>query len=370
MIGERPRPRLHVLLGAGGVGKTTLAAGFAVALARAGGRVGLLGIDPARRLQGALGLTLVDAPAPVPGAEGLRAALLSPADCLRRWAAETSDDPATLARLQRNTFFVALADRLAASADMLAAIRVAEWAEGDPSLTDLVIDTAPGLNAIDFLKRPQALTAFLEGRLIRGLRALAPAHGGGALAGVLRGGARRAVGGIARLGGTGILLELADFVALVESMLERMLARLESAQRWLRSGSTEILLVTAVRDDAAEGAKKLAEALRDAGLAPRAAVLNRALPEALAEELADIVRSAGGARAGGPERLAPEVAVLAQYARSYIEMQRRVARGIAELAPALVVVPAARGLDEPGRIDALAKVGERLRRGLLDAPPS
>ena len=369
MIAEPPRARLHVLLGAGGVGKTTLAAGFAVALARAGGRVGLLGIDPARRLQGALGVTLADAPAPVPGAEGLHAALLSPADCLRRWAAETSDDPDALARLQRNTFFVALADRLAASADVLAAIRVAEWAEGDPSLTDLVVDTAPGLNAIDFLKRPQALTAFLEGRLIRGLRALAPSRGHGALADVLRGGARRAASGIARLGGMGIVLELADFVSLVEAMLERMLVRLLAAQRWLRSASTEILLVTAVRDDAAEGAKKIAEALRGAGMAPRAAVLNRALPEALADELANIVRAGGGARGGGPDRLAPEVAVLAQYARSYIDVQRRVAQGMAPLAPALVVVPAARGLDEPGRIDALAKVGETLRRGLLDAPP-
>ena len=58
--------RLHVLLGAGGVGKTTLAAGYAVALARAGGRVGLLGIDPARRLSGALGLTLADREVVVP----------------------------------------------------------------------------------------------------------------------------------------------------------------------------------------------------------------------------------------------------------------------------------------------------------------
>ena len=59
--------RLHVLLGAGGVGKTTLAAGFALSLARAGSRVGLLGIDPARRLQSALGVTLQDRAMPVSG---------------------------------------------------------------------------------------------------------------------------------------------------------------------------------------------------------------------------------------------------------------------------------------------------------------
>ena len=35
--------RLHVLVGSGGVGKTTLSAGYALALARSGRRVGLLG---------------------------------------------------------------------------------------------------------------------------------------------------------------------------------------------------------------------------------------------------------------------------------------------------------------------------------------
>lgn len=366
-------PRLHVLLGAGGVGKTTLAAGYALALARAGGRVGLLGIDPARRLQSALGIALQDVAVRVALVNGslhapedesvgvLHAALLSPADCLRRWAAETCDDREELERLLGNTFFLALADRLAASADVLAAIRVAEWAESDPGLTDLVVDTAPGQNAIDFLRRPQALTAFLEGRLIRWLRAMAPSHHGGALAGMLRGGARRAVGGISRLGGTRLLLELAEFLSLVEAMLERMLVRLGHVQKWLADGSTEILLVTAVRDDAVTTAQKLAEALHGAGLSPRAVVLNRALPETLAAELSALVGTEASAQPDAT--IAPEV-VLARYARTYIEMQRRVARAVRPLAPAFVVVPAARGLDEGDRIGALTAVGERLRAGL------
>lgn len=52
--------RLHVFVGGGGVGKTTLSAGYALALAQSGKRVGLLGIDPAKRLQSALGLSLPD----------------------------------------------------------------------------------------------------------------------------------------------------------------------------------------------------------------------------------------------------------------------------------------------------------------------
>ena len=111
--------RLHVLVGSGGVGKTTLSAGYALALASRGRRVGLLGIDPARRLQGALGLTLTDLEARVPVEGELRAALLRPADCLRRWAKEACTDDAARARLEGNAFFLAMADRLAGATDIL-----------------------------------------------------------------------------------------------------------------------------------------------------------------------------------------------------------------------------------------------------------
>ena len=44
-------------MGAGGVGKTTLATGFAISLAKTGKKVVLMSIDPAKRLATALGLT-------------------------------------------------------------------------------------------------------------------------------------------------------------------------------------------------------------------------------------------------------------------------------------------------------------------------
>jgi anion-transporting ArsA/GET3 family ATPase len=349
--------RLHVLLGAGGVGKTTLAAAYAIALAGQGRRVGLLGIDPARRLQGALGLMLTDREAPVPGAGELRAALLRPDECLRRWAveacgpSEVAGDREARARLLRNPFFVALADRLATSTDVLAAVRVAEWVDADPAMTDLVVDTAPGLNAIEFLRRPRSLATFLEGPLVRWLRAIARVpsaaspFGAHVLADVLRGGARRALGGLARLGGSELLLDLADFLASVEGMLEQMLARAARVQALLPRA--EILLVTTVRDDAAVAARALAEALAAAGLHPRAAVLNRAMPSTLAAELA---------AAQVPAAAEP----LVRYATAYAAIQRRVIEATRPLAPFVVVVPGVLGLDAGGRFAGLRTLGDRL----------
>jgi arsenite-transporting ATPase len=347
------KARLHVLLGAGGVGKTTLAAAYALALARAPGhRVGLLGIDPSRRLQDALGVSLGDMDAPVAHAGALRAAVLRPADGLRRWATEACPDPRARERLLRNTFFLALADRLATATDIFAAARVAEWVEHDPALTDLVIDTAPGLNAIEFLTRPERVVAFLGGRLVGWLRWLAR---GQAAAERVGGGARRIVGGLARIAGSQTLGDLADFFALMDGVLARMLGRVEVTQRWLHDDSTQLLLVTSVRHDGARLAEELARALSDAGLSPRAVIVNRALPASLAGF--DAPLEAMAARA-------PRAAPVIRYALAYSAIQANVLERVRRLAATTVIVPGARGLDGDARIAALVQVGDLIRAGL------
>jgi anion-transporting ArsA/GET3 family ATPase len=346
--------RLHVLLGAGGVGKTTLAAGYALALARAGRRVGLLGIDPARRLQTALGIELADAEATVPDAGELRAAVLSPGEALRRWVLESVPDPDVRARLLVNTFFLALAERLATANDVFAAIRVAEWAEHDPALDDLVVDTAPGFNAIEFLRRPEALSAFLEGPLVSWMRRFARAQRHGLAGEALRGVAQRVLGGLARIGGTDMLVELADFLALAEDAFGRMATRLADARRWLADPSTDLLLVTTVRDDAAEMAGGMARALASLDLSPRATLVNRTFAPELGAELDAL----------GPVSLSPESAAVVRYARAQLALQARVVEAVAPLAPAIASLPASRSFEGDARRGALLALGERVREVL------
>ena len=50
--------RVIIVIGAGGVGKTTSSVAFAIHAARLGRRVALLSIDPAKRLAAALGIEL------------------------------------------------------------------------------------------------------------------------------------------------------------------------------------------------------------------------------------------------------------------------------------------------------------------------
>lgn len=349
--------RLHVLLGAGGVGKTTLAAGYALALARVPGRrVGVLGIDPSRRLKDALGMVLTDEDAPVPGVGALRAAVLDPAESLRRWAAEACPDCPTRDCLFANPFFAALAGRLATATDIFAAARVTEWVEHQPELTDLVVDTAPGLNAIEFLTRPERVAAFLGGRLVGWMRWLArSSRPTDSAEERLRGGALRIVGGLVRIGGARMLMDLADLFSLVEGMFGSLLARVQQTQRWLRDETTEILVVTSVRHDGALTATALVDALSSAGLVPRAVVLNRALPAGLTECAAPLQAAAVSN---------PESAPVIRYALAYAAIQARTLEDVRGLAARTAVVYEASAVSGDTRLESLTRVGEVLRLGL------
>lgn len=341
-------PRLHVLLGAGGVGKTTLAAGYALALAQRGGRVGLLGIDPSRRLQDALDVELSDLDVPVPGTEGLRAAIVHPHQAIRRWVFQACTDRDAITRLEANPLFSALGDHLATAIDILAAARIAEWAETDAALTDLVVDTAPGIAAVEFLRSPRQIQALVTGWMLRWLRAVARTgddHFRG-----LRLGARRVLGGLASIVGTRMVVDLADFVAQVRAPLEHMLARVEYTERWLRSESTELLVVTSPRDTAAAGAAQVAEALRGEHLTIRAVIVNRTLAVELAAELGAVEPPAGAEPLVG-------------YARAYASAQADVLGAASAWAPAVLTLPSRPALVEARR-SALVELGTSLLRGL------
>lgn len=338
--------RLHVLLGEGGVGKTTLAAGLALSLARSGKRVALLGVDPARRLQSALGLPLSSEVTRVPtqGTGSLHASLLAPEATLRRWATEDLTDPGQRDRLLGNRLFAVVADRLATTTDVIGAARVAEWLEREPSLTDLVVDTAPGRNGIELLRRPTAIVALLQGRLVKWLRG--EHEPGRVRARILR--------SLAHLGGVEILSDLGQLLATADAPFRRALARVERAELCLHDPSTRILVVTAVRDGAGAAARHTCAELAEAGLRPSATVVNRTLPSTLAAELETAAATS----------LDPVVADLVRYTRAYLAIQSRVVDEVRRSSHVVVEAPAASGLDSEKRLDFLASIGDALASAL------
>jgi hypothetical protein len=160
-------------------------------------------------------------------------------------------------------------------------------------------------------------------------------------------------GALVRIGGSRMLADLADFFSLVEGMFATLLARVQTTQRWLHEASTEMLVVTSVRDDGAQTAKDLARSLSQAGLVARAVVLNRALPPELPAELTPLLASAS-----------LEAVPVLRYALAYAAIQARVIDSVRGLAPTTAIVPDARGLDGDARLESLAQLGQALREAL------
>ncbi|WP_019816413.1 ArsA family ATPase [Saccharomonospora saliphila] len=151
--------------GKGGVGKTTLAAAFALASADRGARTLVVSTDPAHSLGDVLGTGLSDEPVPV--APRLWAAEISGEDQARRRVAEVAEDarhavprevlPAVERHLARaadspGTVESALLDRLTELVGQVGT----EW-------DGLVVDSAPTGHMLRLLTLPALLTPWIEG---------------------------------------------------------------------------------------------------------------------------------------------------------------------------------------------------------------
>ena len=155
-----------VVTGAGGVGKTTVAAALAIHSARAGHRTLVVTVDPARRLADALGgLELGSEPRHVNGEPMLSAAMI---DAASSWqaVARKHADPAVANRLVDSEFFQAASAHFPASQSYAAAEEAATYL--DAGLWDVVVvDTPPAAGGIDFFTSPSQMADLVGGTLLR-----------------------------------------------------------------------------------------------------------------------------------------------------------------------------------------------------------
>lgn len=361
--------RLHIFLGAGGVGKTTLSAAFAVHLAFQGRRVGLLSIDPARRLKTALGAEHIDEAGRVfwpaesltmardgsegnPGARSgeLRAAVLSLPDSLRRWIRDEGLGGEHEDRLFAHPLFQTVAEKIASATEALAPVRMAEWLEQYPDTQDLIIDTAPGLHAVDFLVRPDHLLAFLDSKIIDWLRWFAGRDNADAsiFQRVLHMGAKSLLTALGRAGGENILLSLGELMLMMDRVILRMIERLEEARRWIRSPETSTYMVCGLRDDSVAVASELSRLLQAQGLSAAQILLNR---------VPGIGAYASPAAAAPDGRFANFDDVFLAYLKAATMIRTSVLKRLEGLP--VRELPVFAGLEESGelRLDELARLG-------------
>jgi anion-transporting ArsA/GET3 family ATPase len=271
-----------VTCGAGGVGKTTVAAAIGLGAARhSEQRVLVLTIDPAKRLAAALGLQSVGneaTPIPLVGAKGsLAIAMLDTSaswdDLIRR----ISPDDATTSKILANPLYRNITQRFVQSHDYVAMERLYELRE-QGSYDLIVIDTPPSRNALDFLDAPQRMADFFSSTLLKWITM--PYRLGGERAGRLGYLAAKPFYQVAdRILGSDFLADIAEFFLLFQSMYDGFVKRASSVGALLHAEDTTFVVISTPSESPLQEAEFFLAELERRNLRTGALVVNRTLPE-------------------------------------------------------------------------------------------
>jgi anion-transporting ArsA/GET3 family ATPase len=288
-----------IVLGTGGVGKTTIAASLGVAAARAGLKTAVITVDPSRRLRDALGLEqLGGKPTPL-GSRRLEAAGLDPAlqffamvlDVKGAWDGlieRFTADPAVRQRILTNPFYRQLTSHFAGSEAYAALEQLYDLhSRGDFDL--IVVDTPPAADAFEFLQAPAHLSRLLDSRVARWL--FTPYVSAGRFAMRLASGAARfVVRELERFAGATVLSSISDFFTAAQQALDGMVDQLNKAETLLHSGTVNFLLVTGSEDERLRQARALIEQMKAERLNLSTIVINRFVDEEIWQYLESSAR--------------------------------------------------------------------------------
>ena len=281
------RKKVLLCLGGGGVGKTTVAASLALAAALRGRKVGLLTIDPAKRLKDALGMpelaseptrVSLDGLGAAPGGE-LCAMMLDAKHTFDQLVARFAPSLEAAERILKNRLYQYVSGALAGSQEYMALEKLYEIATAD-AYDLLIIDTPPTHHALDFLDAPRRMIDLFGSQALSFLQrpSLALLGVGSRVAQMALETILRA---LERFTGMRLLAEVADFVGGFEGMVEGFQSRADAVRRLLRDAGTAALLVTSAEPLTVEETIAFYGELDRAGLCVGGIVMNRTVPEAL-----------------------------------------------------------------------------------------
>ena len=177
LLNDALNRKIVICLGSGGVGKTTTAAVLGMEAARAGKKVLVMTIDPARRLRSSLGIPDVGnfeervdpalfAAAGVPLAGEFHAMMLDTKSAFDDVIARIAPDEGTSRAILGNRLYRYVSTTLAGAREYVAAERLYDiYRRGVYDL--IVVDTPPTKNALDFLEGPGRMSKFLDDRIMK-----------------------------------------------------------------------------------------------------------------------------------------------------------------------------------------------------------
>lgn len=356
---------LLVVVGSGGVGKTTLAAALGIQSARRGRDTLVMTFDPSLRLKDALGVGEEARDREVEVALGrsgagtgrLDASLLDARRTFDRLVERYAPDEEARRRILGNRFYQHLAGTLSGVLEYMAVERLFEVAR-EGRYDQVILDTPPTRQALDFLEAPSRIVRFLDsGALKIALRDwfdeeghLRPGRGLGFLG-------RRLEGVLDRVVGLDFLRDMLEFFQAFGPLFDGFRGRARKVEELLASEKTLFVLVGGPGEERIPDTLFFARRLREAGYRLGPLVVNRVHPTFPGEEREPTGRPPEECAASGRELFA----WLGAQDRRGVEQLRALVAG-SQPVVALPLQP-----DEPVDLGALEALGGELLRRLGDS---
>jgi anion-transporting ArsA/GET3 family ATPase len=270
--------RLVVLVGQGGVGKTSVSAAIAWSRATAGERVAVLTIDPAPRLGDALGLAAIDGEPRLvelpPSARGsLTAMRLDTKRTFDRMIEQHAPSRDTAERLLAHPLYRSISTQLGGTESYMAFQRLHELAAGGDH-DCLVVDTPPAANAASLLEAPARLTGLLDTGALSILAdpARVLTRAGSSIA---RATLWMLLAAMEKVTGASLQKGVGEFVDLAGDLVSGLEQRARDIEALLRSPTTAFILVTRPRTRDVESALAFRRDLERMGIGVDAIIVNR-----------------------------------------------------------------------------------------------
>ncbi len=281
------RHPLIIVVGSGGVGKTTLAASLGVLSAREGRDTLVMTFDPSLRLKQTLGVgeeaKLKEVPVALDAPGALHASLLDARLTFDRLIERYAPDEESRRRVLENRFYQHLSGTLGGILEYMAVERLFEVA-GDGRYGQVVLDTPPTRQALDFLEAPRRIVGFLESGALR--VALKPWFDEeGHLRAASKWGplGRRAERFLDEVVGMDLLRDMAEFFQAFGPLFEGFRQRALDVEELLRSRQTLFVLVTGPGEERIPDTLFFARHLEEGGYNLGPIVVNRVHPRFMVE---------------------------------------------------------------------------------------
>jgi len=236
-----------ITCGAGGVGKTTIAAAIGCYAAKKGRKVAVLTVDPARRLASSLGLDSFEEnsePIKIPTKDGfvtMDAMMLDNSSTFDRLVKKYAPNEEQAKTILANKFYRHFSGSVGGTHEYTAMERLYELSNmGKWDL--LIMDTPPTVHALDFLDAPQRMIDLFDESIFKWV--IKPYLAAGKVGvQVLSFGSAYIFKTLTKFVGGEMLQDLSEFLFLFQDLFEGFKSRAVDVQKLLHDDKTGFLIV-------------------------------------------------------------------------------------------------------------------------------